>query len=82
MGDLIVHGMMISGGTDMDWIIEHKNKFLMLEFKGFHNDKINISKGQMKLYEKLHEQLNKATKCYFYIIGCDDVNFSNLDSTV
>jgi len=52
LGDLIVHGMIASGGTDIDWLIEHKGGFVILEFKGFHNDKINIAKGQMIAYEK------------------------------
>ena len=82
LGDLIVHGMMASGGTDIDWLIEHKGGFVILEFKGFHNDKINIAKGQIIAYEKLHEKLNQATKCYLYVIGCDDIDFSNPDSTV
>lgn len=82
LGDLIVHGMIASGGTDIDWLIEHNGGFIILEFKGFHNDKINIAKGQIIAYEKLHEKLNQATKCYLYIIGCDDVNFLNPDSTV
>jgi len=82
LGDLIVHGMIASGGTDIDWLIEHKGGFVILEFKGFHNDKINIAKGQMIAYEKLHEKLNLATKCYLYVIGCDDIDFSNPDSTV
>ena len=82
LGDLIVHGMMASGGTDIDWLIEHKGSFIVLEFKGFHNDKINIAKGQMIAYQNLHEKLNLATKCYLYVIGCDDIDFSNPDSTV
>lgn len=82
LGDLIVHGMLVSGGTDIDWLIEHNGGFVILEFKGFHNDKINIPKGQMIAYEKLHEKLNHATKCYLYIIGCDDIDFSNPDSPV
>ena len=82
LGDLIVHGMIASGGTDIDWLIEHKGSFIILEFKGFHNDKINIAKGQMLAYEKLHEKLNLVTKCYLYVIGCDDIDFSNPDSTV
>ena len=82
LGDLIVHGMIASGGTDIDWLIEHKGSFIILEFKGFHNDKINIAKGQMIAYENLHEKLNLATKCYLYIIGCDDIDFSNPDSAV
>ncbi|MGH1569237.1 MAG: hypothetical protein ACRBBZ_08725 [Nitrosopumilus sp.] len=82
LGDLIVHGMIASGGTDIDWLIEHKGGFIILEFKGFHNDKINIAKGQMIAYEKLHEKLNQATKCYLYVIGCDNIEFSNPDSIV
>jgi hypothetical protein len=82
LGDLIVHGMMASGGTDIDWLIEHKGSFIILEFKGFHNDKINIAKGQMIAYERLHEKLNLATKCYLYVVGCDDIDFSNPDSTI
>ncbi len=82
LGEIIVHGMMASGGTDIDWLIEHKGSFIILEFKGFHNDKINIAQGQMIAYEKLHEKLNQATKCYLYIVGCDDIDFSNPDSPV
>ena len=82
LGDLIVHGMIASGGTDIDWMIEHKGGFVILEFKGFHNDKINIAKGQMIAYEQLHEKLNQVTKCYLYIIGCDDIDFSNPDSKI
>ena len=82
LGEIIVHGMLASGGTDIDWLIEHKGGFIILEFKGFHNDKINISQGQMIAYEKLYEKLNKVTKCYLYIVGCDDVDFSNPDSSV
>jgi hypothetical protein len=82
LGDLIVHGMVASGGTDIDWLIEHNGGFIILEFKGFHNDKINIAKGQMIAYEKLHVKLNQATKCYLYIVGCDDIDFSNPDATI
>ena len=82
LGEIIVHGMLASGGTDIDWLIEHKGSFIILEFKGFHNDKINIPQGQMIAYEKLHEKLNLATKCYLYIVGCDDIDFSNPDSSV
>ncbi len=82
LGDLIVHGMIASGGTDIDWLIEHRGGFVILEFKGFHNDKINIPKGQMIAYEKLHEKLNQSTKCYLYVVGCDDIDFSNPDSTI
>ena len=82
LGEINVHGMLASGGTDIDWLIEHKGGFIILEFKGFHNDKINIPQGQMIAYEKLYEKLNKVTKCYLYIVGCDDIDFSNPDSSV
>ena len=82
LGNLIVQGMKASGGTDIDWLIEHNGSFVILEFKGFHNDKINIPMGQMIAYEKLHEKLNQSTKCYLYFIGCDDIDFSNPDSKV
>ncbi|NND87387.1 MAG: hypothetical protein HKM23_08745 [Nitrosopumilus sp.] len=82
LGNLIVHGMVASGGTDIDWLIEHNGGFIILEFKGFHNDKINIAKGQMIAYEKLHEKLNQSAKCFLYVVGCDDIDFSNPDSTV
>ena len=81
LGNIIVYGMKASGGTDIDWLIEHKGNFIILEFKGFHNDKINIPQGQMIAYEKLHEKLNQITKCYLYIVGCDDIDFSNPDSS-
>jgi len=82
IGKLIVHGMIASGGTDVDWLIEHNGCFIVLEFKGFHNDKINIPKGQMIAYENLHGKLNRLTKCYLYIIGCDESEFSNPDSKI
>ena len=82
LGDLIVHGMIASGGTDIDWLIEHKGSFIILEFKGFHNDKINIAQGQMIAYEQLHKKLNQTSKCYLYVVGCDDIDFSNPDSSI
>ena len=82
LGDIIVHGMIASGGTDIDWLIEHKGSFIILEFKGFHNDKINIAQGQMIAYEQLHKKLNQTTKCYLYVVGCDDIDFSNPDSSI
>ena len=82
LGNLIVQGMITSGGTDLDWFIEHNGGFVFLEFKGFHNDKINIPLGQMIAFERLHQKLNIATKCYLYIVGCDDIDFSNPDAKI
>jgi len=82
LGNLIVRGMIASGGTDIDWLIEHNGCFIILEFKGFHNDKINIAMGQMIAYEKLHEKLNQSSNCFLYFIGCDDIDFSDPDSKI
>ena len=82
LGNLIVRGMVASGGTDIDWLIEHNGGFIILEFKGFHNDKINIPIGQMIAYQKLHEKLNQSTNCFLYIIGCDDIDFSDPYSAI
>lgn len=82
LGNLIVHGMITSGGTDVDWLIEHNGCFVIFEFKSFHNDKINIPKGQMIAYERLQEKLNLVSKCYLYVIGCDDIDFSNPDAPI
>ncbi|NIP61962.1 MAG: hypothetical protein GWN01_05685 [Nitrosopumilaceae archaeon] len=82
LGNLIVNGTITSGGTDVDWLVEHKGNFVIFEFKSFHNDKINIPKGQMIAYERLHEKLSLSSKCYLYIIGYDDIDFSNPDSSV
>ena len=36
----------------------------------------------MIAYERLYEKLNQSTKCYLYVVGCDDIDFSNPDSTI
>ncbi len=82
LGNLIVHGMITSGGTDIDWMIEHNGCFVIFEFKGFHNDKISIPLGQMVAYENLHKRLQQASKCYLYIVGCDDIDFSNPEESI
>ena len=78
LGGIILKGMRTSGGTDIDWIIEHKGNFIVLEFKELHNEQIVIRLGQMITYEKLHEKLNQNGKCYVYFIGCGyDIDFGN-----
>lgn len=72
--------MRTTGGTDVDWLIEHNGSFLIFEFKKFHDDKISIKLGQMIAYERLHENLNRnKKKCYLYFVGTDEVDFTNLD---
>jgi len=36
----------------------------------------------MIAYEKLYEKLNQATKCNLYIVGCDNIDFSNPDAMI
>ena len=79
LGNLIVRGMLASGGTDIDWLIEHNGGFVVLEFKGFHNDKINIPLGQMIAYEKLHEKLNQVKRLQALQISPTDSENRNRD---
>ena len=82
VGGFILDGMQTTGGTDIDWIIEHRGGFIVMENKGFHNDHISIKIGQMIAFEKLHEKLNSDGKCHFLILGFDDIDFKNQDSVI
>ena len=79
LGNLISKRMKTSGGTDVDWLIEHNGGFMIFELKLFHDDRMIISKAQMIAYEKIYENL---PKCYVLFIGHDDIDFSNLDDSV
>ena len=82
LGGLILRGMKTTGGTDVDWLIEHRGGFIVLELKEFHDDHITIPVGQMIAFQKLHERLNSGGKCYFVIVGSDDIDFKNSDSSI
>lgn len=75
LGNIIIEGMKTSGGTDVDWLVEHRGKFIILEIKSFSDDRIRIPVAQMIAYENLHKKLNENGKCYLYIIGIDDTKF-------
>ncbi len=79
LGNLISRRMKTSGGTDVDWLIEHHGGFMIFELKIFHDDRMAISKAQMIAYEKIYENL---PKCHMLFIGHDDIDFSNLDDPV
>lgn len=79
LGNLISRRMMTSGGTDIDWLIEHCGGFMIFELKIFHDDRMIISKAQMSAYEKLHKELRK---CRILFIGHDDIDFSDLNDEV
>ncbi len=57
LGGLILEGMKATGGTDVDWLIERKGGFIILENKEFVNHSISISLGLMIAFEKLFEKL-------------------------
>lgn len=83
LGGLILKGMKTTGGTDVDWLVEHRGGFIIIESKEFHDDHISISLGQMIAFEKLHERLIANGKCYFLIFAGDDkINFDNPDSII
>jgi len=55
LGQLILKNMKITGGTDVDWLIERKGGFIILESKEFHDNYITVPLGQMIAFEKLHD---------------------------
>ena len=82
LGGFILEGMKTTGGTDIDWLIEHNGGFIILENKSFHNDMISIKVGQMIALQSLHEKLNYDGKCYLFIFGFDEIDFKNQDSVI
>ena len=82
MGNFILEGMDTTGGTDVDWLIEHRGGFIIMENKSFFNDKISIPWGQMIAFEKLYDKLNSDGKCHFLFFGYDDIDFKNRDSVI
>ncbi len=82
LGNLILQDMKTTGGTDVDWLIEHRGGFIVLELKEFTGDHIGIPIGQMIAFEKLHERLSSGGKCVFLIVGSDNIDFKNPDLTI
>ena len=82
LGKIILQGMKTTGGTDVDWLIEHRGGFIILELKEFHDNVITIPVGQMIAFEKLHERLISGGKCFFLIFANDSIDFKNPDSSV
>jgi len=80
LGGFILEGMETTGGTDIDWLIERRGGFIILENKEFVNDSISITLGQMIAFEKLYEKL--LPKCHFLFCGYDDIDFKNPDSII
>ena len=81
LGELIVNGMETSGGTDIDWVVEHRGGFIVMENKTFSNDWINLPLGQMITFEQMYKKLNADGKCHFLVFGFEDnVDFKNPES--
>lgn len=79
LGNLISRRMKTSGGTDIDWLIEHNGGFMIFELKTFHDNRIIISRAQMSAYERLYYRL---PLCRILFIGHDDIDFRNLNDSV
>jgi len=83
LGQLILKNMNITGGTDVDWLVERKGGFIILECKEFREDIITIPLGQMIAFEKLHERLSSNGKCYFYIFASNNItDWKNPESSI
>jgi hypothetical protein len=82
LGNIIIKNMKASGGMDIDWMVERKGNFIILEIKTFHDDRIRLPVGQIIAYQSLHSALNKNGRCYLFIIGVDETDFTNDDSFV
>ena len=72
MGQLILKNMKITGGTDVDWVVERNGGFIILECKGFRDGHMTIPWGQMIAFERLHERLSTGGNCYFYFFANEE----------
>lgn len=80
LGGLAQVGMKTTGGTDIDWIIEHRGGFIVMENKTFSKNWINLPMGQMIAFEQLYKKLNADGRCHFLIFGFEhDTDFRNLE---
>jgi len=81
LGGLAQEGMNTTGGTDIDWVIEHRGGFIVNEFKTFKKNWINIPVGQIITFEQMHKKLNADGRCHFLIFGHEqDIDWKNPDS--
>jgi hypothetical protein len=81
LGGLAQVGMNTTGGTDIDWVIEHRGGFIIMENKTFNKDWIHLSIGQILTFEQMYKKLNTDGRCHFLIFGLEtDIDFKNPDS--
>jgi len=83
LGELILEGMKTTGGTDVDWVVEHRGGFIIMENKTFTKDWIHLPVGQILTFESMYKKLNSDGRCHFLIFGVDhDVDFKNEASMI
>ncbi len=82
LGEFITKGMKTTGGTDIDWVIEHRGGFIVMENKSFHNNIISITVGQMITFEQMYKKLNADGRCHFLVFGFDEIDFKDSDSII
>jgi hypothetical protein len=81
LGGLSQEGMVTSGGTDLDWVVEHRGGFIVHEFKTFKNDWISLPIGQILTFEQMYKKLNIDEKCHFLIFAHEEeMDWRNPDS--
>jgi len=81
LGFLITKGMKVSGGTDIDWVIEHRGGFIIIENKTFSKNSIYLPIGQMITLEQMYKKLNADGKCHMFVFGFEhETDYKNPES--
>jgi len=82
LGGLILEGMEITGGTDVDWMVERNGGFILLETKGINQNNISIKWGQLQAFRSLYKKLSFDEKCHFLVMGYEDIDYKNPESVL
>lgn len=79
LGNIIINRMKTTGGTDIDWFIEHNGHFMIFELRQMIDNFMSISKAQMYAFEALYKKLGN---CHFFLIGYEDIDFSKAEEHI
>jgi hypothetical protein len=79
LGNIIINRMKTTGGTDIDWLIEHNGHFMIFELKHMNDGVMTISKALMQAFEFLYKKLEQ---CHFFLIGYDEADFTKPDEHI
>jgi hypothetical protein len=83
LGGLILEGMKTTGGTDIDWVVEHRGGFILMENKTLNNGWISLPQGQIITFENMYQKLNSDGRCHFLVFGFDsEIDFKNQESVI